>query len=277
MRARDRGLLPHAVMFVGPAGFGRELAAVEASSLLVCDGQPKPWSESRCASRVRRGVHPDVVAVRSPGRGRVFAVETFRETVVRNVTVRPYEGLRRVWIIDGVEDRKFHRPTANAFLKTLEEPPDHAMFILLATNPDAVLPTIRSRCQRLYLPGAGELAKTLVPEGIPPELAASRIDSAELGEAVAGIRKALALGLSGETGPLVRLPYRVPDDLSPFAAVASVALEMGGDEEPGGSGDEMARLAARLLAAERRTCSLNLNPKTQVVSCLMKWYQELEH
>lgn len=274
-RARDRGLLPHAVIFVGPPGLGRELAAVEAAVMMVCDGSPGLWSDSGCASRVRRGVHPDVMALRSGGRGRIITIDEMRDQVVKDVATRPFEGLRRVWIIDGVERGSFPGPTANAFLKSLEEPPDHAMFILLAANPDAVLPTIRSRCQRLYLPGAGELAKTLVRDGIPPELAVTPIDSDELSAAVEGIRKALDLGFSGETGPLVRLPYRVPDGLSPFAAIASVALEMACAEGDSTRTEDMIRLATDLLASERRARALNLNTRAQVVSCLMRWYREL--
>lgn len=273
--ARDRDRLPQALLLVGPPGLGRELAAVEASAMLVCDGQPGPWAEGRCADRVRRGAHPDVVAVKTEGKGRIIKIEGLRDQLVQVVGARPYEGLRRVWIIDGAEERHLPKASANTLLKTLEEPPEHAMFILLAANPEAVLPTIRSRCQQLVLPGVVALARKLVAGVELPELAASPLDPADLNQATSDIRKALETGRAGETGPLVRLPYRLPEGLPPFAAVASVALEMACEAGDAVRGEDMIVLAADLLATERRTGALNLNPRSQLASCLMRWFQEL--
>ena len=273
--ARDRDRMPHALLLIGPPGLGRELAAVEAAAMLVCDGRPGPWSESSCADRVRRGVHPDVVAMMPEGKARIHKIDPMRDRVVDVVSSRPYEGLCRVWIFDGVEAEHFPRASANALLKTFEEPPEHAVFILLAANPTAVLPTIRSRCQQLALPGVVALAGTLMGDVEMPELAASALDGAAVNATVGDIRKALEMGLAGETGPLVRLPYRLPDGLPPFSAVASVALEMATGREDESRGEDMARLAAALLAAERRTSVLNLNARGQLVSCLMTWYREL--
>jgi len=276
MLARDRDRMPHALLLIGPPGLGRELAAVEAAVMLVCPNADEPWSESSCAKRVRQGNHPDVVAMMPEGRAGTIKIDPLRKQVVEVVGSRPYEGLRRVWIFDGAEAEHFPRASANALLKTLEEPPDHAMFILLAANPTAVLPTIRSRCQQLALPGVVALARHLMPDADVPEMAASPIEAAELNEATGEIRKALTFGLSGETGPLVRLPYRLPAGLPPFTAVASVALEMACESEDPAAGEGLARLAADLLATERRTGALNLNVKGQLVSGLMRWYRELQ-
>ena len=150
--ARDRNRLPHAVLMIGPPGLGRELAAVEAAVLLTCEGTGALWAGGGCADRVRDGVHPDVQAVLPTGAKQIIKIDQVRE-VVKSAAGRPYEGERRVWIFDGVEADRFEAPSANAFLKTLEEPPAHAVFILLAANPSAVLPTILSRCQQLALPG----------------------------------------------------------------------------------------------------------------------------
>jgi hypothetical protein len=275
MMARDRDRMPHALLLIGPPGLGRELAAVEAAVMLVCGNADKPWSESSCAKRVREGNHPDVVAMMPEGRAEIIKIDPLRKQVVEVVGSRPYEGLRRVWIFDGAEAEHFPKASANALLKTLEEPPDHAMFILLAANPAAVLPTIRSRCQQLALPGVVALAQHLLPDAEIPELAASALEVAELNEAIDDIRKALTMGLSGETGPLVRLPYRLPDGLPPFSAVASVALEMACEADESAKGEDLVRLAADLLATERLAGALNLNAKGQLVSGLMRWYREL--
>ncbi len=274
--ARDRDRMPHALLLIGPPGLGRELAAVEAAAMLVCDGKSGPWSESSCADRVRRGVHPDVVAMMPEGKARIHKIDPLRDQVVKVVNSRPYEGLCRVWIFDGVEEQHLPKPSANALLKTFEEPPEHAMFILLAANPTAVLPTIRSRCQQLSLPGVVALAGTLMGDAEVPELAASPVEVDELNAATGEIRKALSMGVSGETGPLVRLPHRLPDELQPFAAVAAVALEMATEGDFSSNSEDMARLAAELLAVERRSSALNLNRRGQLVSCLMRWYRELQ-
>ncbi len=276
MLARDRDRMPHALLLVGPPGLGRELAAVEAAVMLVCGNADKPWSESSCAKRVREGNHPDVVAMMPEGKAEIIKIKPLRDKVVDVVGSRPYEGESRVWIFDGAEAEHFPRASANALLKTLEEPPDHAMFILLAANPTAVLPTIRSRCQQLALPGVVALAQHLMPDAEVPELAASPVEATQLNAATDEIRKALTFGLTGETGPLVRLPHRLPDGLPPFAAVASVALEMACETDEPAKGEDLIRLAADLLATERRAGALNLNVKGQLVSGLMRWYRELQ-
>jgi len=274
--ARDRDRMPHALLLIGPPGLGRELAAVEVAAMLICGRDVGPWAEGPCADRVRRGVHPDVVAMMPEGRARIVKIETLRERVVDAVSARPYEGRCRVWLFDGAEEAHLPKASANALLKTLEEPPEHAVFILLAANPMAVLPTIRSRCQQLVLPGVVAVAGTLMRDAEVAELAAAPLDPDELNQATREIRKALEHGLDGETGPLVRLPYRVPEGLSPFAAIAAVALEMATESDDTTQGEDMARLAADLLAAERRTGALNLNPRNQVVSSLMRWYREID-
>ena len=270
VRARDRGRLPHALLMVGPSGLGRELAAVEAAVLAVCPEALQPWSEGSCADRVRRGIHPDVVAMLPDGPRGMIKIEPVREQVVGVVASKPFEGACRVWIFDGVERGRFNVNAANAFLKTLEEPPEHAMFILLAANPEAVLPTIRSRCQRLRLPGAVAVARLLRDETVPPELTSVAVAGDRLGAALVETRLALEAGLAEEPHLLLRLPYALPDEASPFAVVAAVALEMAGERED----EELARLATALLAAERRTSALNLNLRGQLTSELMRWFRE---
>jgi hypothetical protein len=272
--ARDRGRFPHALLLIGPSGLGRELAAVETAAMLTCEGAAEPWSVNPCAERVRRGVHPDVVAMLPEGKKRIIKIDPLREEVVEVVGARPYEGLRRVWIFDGVEETHFPTASANAFLKTLEEPPEHAVFILLAANPTAVLPTVRSRCQRLSLPGAAAIAD-LADEGkVPPELAASVLKGLPLDEVVVHVRTALESGARGDVTALLKLPYLVAGEFSAFEVVAAVATEMASNAANAGGGEGLARLAADLLATERRARALNLSADRQLASCLVRWYQE---
>jgi hypothetical protein len=259
---------------VGPAGLGRELAAVEAAVLLTCEGSPAPWDDGNCARRVRDGVHPDVRAVLPTGAKQIIKIAQVRE-VVKSASARPYEGERRIWIFDGVEAGRFGGEAANAFLKTLEEPPGHAVFILLAANPTAVLPTILSRCQQLVLPGVVAVARGLGRDTTFPELAGSGLTEEDLGTVAGEIRAALESGFDGETGRLLRLPYALPDEAPLFGSVSAVALEMASESEDEPAGEELVRLAADLLSLERRSRALNLNVRSQMVSCLMRWYREL--
>jgi hypothetical protein len=272
--ARNRDRFPQAVLLVGPAGLGRELAAVEAAVLLTCPGISAPWSTGGCADRVRDGFHPDVQAVLPTGVKQIITIAQIRE-VVNSAAGRPYEGERRVWIFDGVEAGHFGDQAANAFLKTLEEPPAHAVFILLAANPSAVLPTILSRCQQLALPGVVAVARRMSKSTELPELGAATLTGGGLDGAINDIRSALGSAFSGETRLLLRLPYLLPDGIPPFASVAAVALEMAGEAEAEPEGEELARLAADLMVVERRARALNLKPRGQIVSCLMRWYREL--
>jgi hypothetical protein len=263
--------LPHAVLLVGPAGLGRELAAVEAAVLLVCTEADTLWRGGSCADRIREGLHPDAQAVRPTGAKQIITIAQIRE-VVKSAAGRPYEGERRVWVVDGVEAGRFGAEAANAFLKTLEEPPAHAVFILLADNPAAVLPTIRSRCQQLALPGAVAVARRMA-EGIDlPELARTSLATDGLEGVVESIRSALG---AAETRHLLRLPYALPDDVPPFTTVAAVAMEMASTLEGEAEGEELARLAADLLKVEAQTRALNLNRRAQMVSCLMRWQRDL--
>lgn len=270
--ARDRDRFPHALLLVGPRGLGRELAAVEAAVMLACEGAAEPWSVGPCAERVRNGTHPDVVAMMPEGKKGVIKIDPVRDEIVKVVDARPYEGLRRVWIFDAVEQEHLPGPSANAFLKTLEEPPDHAVFILLAANPTAVLPTIRSRCQQLSLPGAAA-ASGSEADGLPPELAGAALAGAGLDAALTETRAALEAALSGEPRNLLRLPYLIGDTASLFEVVASVATEMAASNEGSERSEDLVRLAADCLAAERSCRALNLNVGRQLVACLLRWQE----
>ncbi len=270
--ARDRDRFPHALLLVGPRGLGRELAAVEAAVMLACDGAPDPWSVSPCAERVRGGTHPDVRAVLPEGKSSKIKIEQIR-AIADEASSRPYEANCRVWILDGVESAGLVPAAANAFLKTLEEPPKHVRLLLLAENPDAVLPTIRSRCQQLSLPGAAVVAEGDLAAGVPPELAASVLAGVKIDGLLAEVRSALEAGISGELRHLLRLPYLVGDKINPFELVAAVATEMATQGPDAERSEDLIRLAADLLATDRRRRALNLSSDRQLVACLLRWFQ----
>ena len=108
------------------------------------DGRSRLWHVRAC-TRITRGVHPDVQMI-EPGESGSIKIEQVREAIDRAV-FRPFEGLRRVTIID--EADAMVDAAQNALLKTLEEPLPASVFILVTARPDTLLPTVRSRCAHL--------------------------------------------------------------------------------------------------------------------------------
>lgn len=273
VRAMESGRFPHALLLSGPRGMARELAAVEIAVMLVCAEADGPWSDSQCADRVRVGHHPDVMAVLPQGASNTIKIDDVR-AVVESAPSRPYEGESRVWILDGVDAGGITKEAANAFLKVLEEPPDHVYFLLLAANSAAVLPTIRSRCQHLSLPGETAVARGL-GLAAPPGLAAAALAGIDLDPISDRVRVALREAMGGESRALVRLAQWIPEGVAATEYVAAVALDEAAADPDADNGFELARLASDLLVAERQVRTVGLNRDRQLVATLMRWLREL--
>jgi DNA polymerase III subunit delta' len=157
-RAVAQETLPQSLLFAGTRGVGKRRTAVALAETVNCPQQVSDVSLPRdacgtCAScrRISRGVHPDVLVV-EPGELGSIKIEQVRDVIDR-AGYRPFEGRRRVVIID--EADALVPAAQNALLKTLEEPPPASVFVLVSATPDALLPTVLSRCQRLRF---GELS-----------------------------------------------------------------------------------------------------------------------
>ena len=150
----------HAYLLVGPRGSGVEEAArCFAAALIITDDDERSWD------LVLRGVHPDVVEIDPPATQ--IRIED-AQAVVDEVSRSPIEGERKVVVLFDAERLRLNEAAANKLLKTLEEPPPRAVIVLVTSGADQLLPTIRSRCQRVdfaYL-GAGAVAAALVADGI---------------------------------------------------------------------------------------------------------------
>ncbi len=156
-RALDSRRSAHAYLFTGPAHIGRRALALALARALNCAGDQPPcdvkvksgkFEEEGCRAcrLIAAGVHPDVRVV-SP-EGASIKIGQIRE-LQHELALSPVEGRFRVAIIDGMEQATVE--ASNALLKTLEEPSAHVVLILIALDPDLVLPTIASRCQHLGL------------------------------------------------------------------------------------------------------------------------------
>lgn len=117
-------------------------------------------------AQVEAGEHPDIVQVEPEGKLRIIKVETVKERLVEAFATTAYSGGWKVGVVHCAERLAVRAEAANAFLKILEEPPPKTMFFLLTDNPEGLLPTIVSRCQRIDLPLASGLLTGADYEGV---------------------------------------------------------------------------------------------------------------
>lgn len=135
--------IAHAYLFCGPRGTGKTSIAKIFAKMLNCeDKSNKPCGKCTNCKMVQNGSHPDIIEIDAASNNGVDEVRN----LIDKVKYAPMQGKYKVYIIDEV-----HMMTTGAFnalLKTIEEPPAHVVFILATTEPNKVIPTIISRCQR---------------------------------------------------------------------------------------------------------------------------------
>ena len=151
--AVSEGRLSHAYLFCGPRGTGKTTMARILAKALLCEHAAAARAEgaSGCmpdgdcpeCQAIAEGTHPDVYELDAASR---TGVDNVREEIVNSVSFAPVRGAYKVYIIDEVH--MLTTAAFNALLKTLEEPPSHVVFILCTTDPQKILETILSRCQR---------------------------------------------------------------------------------------------------------------------------------
>ncbi|HSG68873.1 MAG TPA: DNA polymerase III subunit delta' [Planctomycetaceae bacterium] len=165
-RAIERGRLSHSYIFAGPGGIGKKLFARKVAQALLCERQTDQILEAcnacpNCA-RFRAGSHPDYYELGCPEGKREIPVDVFvgdldhrgRQGLCYELSLRPMAGDRKVAVID--DAHLMNRESGNSLLKTLEEPPDKCLILLITEQEDALLPTIRSRCQLVRFPSLSE-------------------------------------------------------------------------------------------------------------------------
>jgi len=208
-RALASGRVHHAYLFDGPEGVGKELAAFGLAQALVCErlaatgaacGDCRACLRAVPRPKETRPLHPDVVVLerglydpatigrRSP-ETQDISIDQVRTLVLARAAFGPHEGRAKVFIVRRAEQLSV--AAANALLKTLEEPGARTHFVLLTSVPDELLPTIRSRAQRVRF-GA-------LPDEVVAELLVARgVEGSEAAETArfAGGSMAMALELA---------------------------------------------------------------------------------
>ena len=249
--------LPHALLLCGPRGIGKATlafrlarfvlagGAAEASSAGAGDGALAIAADSGVFRRVAAGGHADLLTVErgyDPRRRRLrgeIVVDDARE-IGGFLRLTAAEGGWRVVIVDSADE--MNRSAANALLKTLEEPPQRTLLLLVAHSPGSLLPTIRSRCRRMPLaPLPPATVRRLIAQ-YRPDLDAAEADAlAELSDGSIG--RALDLAAAGG----VALYRQIVALLSHTGGVDAAAVHAFADRLARGDGEDAYRATADLI------------------------------
>ena len=179
------GTANHAYIISGIKGSGKKTIAKAFASALLCEGENPPCGNCQSCRMAESGNNPDIIFP-VPTKTKTISIDDIREQIIASASVKPYMFKYKIFIID--EADKMTVAAQNAFLKTLEEPPGYAVFMLLAESIESFLPTILSRCALLRTEGvaSGSIRSLLISRGIDPEKAAvaAEYSRGSIGEAL---------------------------------------------------------------------------------------------
>ncbi len=183
------GRLPHAILLEGPAGSGKHLAAEIIARYALCTAQEKPCGQCAGCVKVGKRVHPDVRYYGVPEGKKEFPIDLVRE-IRQDAYIAPNEGTCKIYILE--QAHAMNAAAQNALLKSIEEPPPHARFVLLCENRSMLLPTILSRVtaielELLSVEQCAQALETLAPDAPEEE------------------RRAAAAGAGGNIGRALEL------------------------------------------------------------------------
>ena len=153
-RTLPAGRVHHAYLLTGPAHIGKLTTAFAMAQVLMCP-ERRGCGACRHCSLVQRRIHPDLRMLQLPADRKNIPIKDVHE-FMQGIALKPLEAERKVYVVDSAD--MLAEDGANAFLKTLEEPPPAVTLILTATDPARLLPTVVSRCQRISLRPVSTLA-----------------------------------------------------------------------------------------------------------------------
>jgi DNA polymerase-3 subunit delta' len=191
------GRARHAYLITGSHSIGKSTLAHAFAAALNCthdDEAQRPCGECSSCKRLRSGNHPDVLYTVQDERSGSLKIDTLR-ALMRDLALKPFSSRYRVAIL---HDFDRAQPRAqDALLKTLEEPPAHAVLLVLAQGLENILPTIKSRCQWLPLRPVPteQVRQALLARGAAPEQATllARLSSGRIGWAIAALENPVVM------------------------------------------------------------------------------------
>ena len=179
--------ISHAYILAGDKGIGKSKIAREFAMELICE-KHTGCGECPACRQFLADAYPDFFYMNAEGKESI-GIDRIRESIVNDVTIRPYHGKVKIYVID--EADKMTVGAQNALLKTIEEPPEYVVILLLVRNMSLLLETIRSRCIKLLLSAVStdRIKGWLVEKGISEEVATM---VASYSNGAPGIAKAMA-------------------------------------------------------------------------------------
>lgn len=191
------GRARHAYLITGSHSIGKSTLAHAFAAALNCthdDEAQRPCGECSSCKRLRSGNHPDVLYTVQDEHSGSLKIDTLR-ALMRDLALKPFSSRYRVAIL---HDFDHAQPRAqDALLKTLEEPPGHAVLLVLAQGLENILPTIKSRCQWLPLRPVPteQVRQSLLARGAAPEQATllARLSSGRIGWAIAALENPVVM------------------------------------------------------------------------------------
>ncbi len=160
------GIANQAYIFEGERGVGsKECARLFASTLVCKNTSSAPCGACNACIMAKAESHPDIYELTPLDGKRNISVDQIR-SIVTDAYTKPYESMKKVYIIAYGDD--MNEQAQNAFLKVLEEPPEYAVFVILAENNESLLPTIRSRCTSIrFNPVADKKVEEYIKKNYP--------------------------------------------------------------------------------------------------------------
>ncbi len=222
-RSLTSGRLAHAYLFEGIEGCGKKKTALALVAALFCERGEGCGSCPPCR-KVAVAQHPDLHLIEPDGA--FIKIDQIRG-LQKELALRPFEAPRKACIIEAAD--RLNPASGNALLKTLEEPPGHALLVLLTANKGGVLPTILSRCQQLHFSALPEavIADFLRNRGSTPDMAA-------IAASLAGgsLKKAVEIGEEETLASRKKFLERVTAlSLKEIAPLFTAAEELAADRE----------------------------------------------
>jgi DNA polymerase III subunit delta' len=272
----------HAYLFQGPRGSGKR-AAARAFAAEILAAAAEDAEDTRRRALLNPSPHPDLVWLAPTGSQHL--VDEIREKVIRAASYRPFEGGKRVFVVEAAEAMRDE--SQNALLKTLEEPPDFVHLVLLTSEPATLLETVASRCQAVNFAPLPVTAVEAALEGGPPQevAAAARLSAgsadvarfllSERGRSLRAHSLALAEAALGAAGDGAQhAPWRgLLGDAESVGAYAETLAREALDEQTAAGIKRSARDIvdeAKRVGRRRRTAVLDLG-----LALCAAWFRDL--